>query len=639
MLIVTDINGNTEPLSGYKGLKRFRSVSGEKSLTFSLSPNELNKHSFDMAQEESILEFDGEEYRIKKLSEKSRGIKYVKEVYARHTFFDLVDQHIYNIHTGSLTFANAVQFVLGGTDYTWSIVDNFLAEDWENFGDDNRLALLQEILKRYGAEFELNGKYIKFIKKKGNSTDVQFRYNYNIKTINRNVNSSNLSTYIKGFGKGIESEYTSPNAALFGIREAKPVRDERYSTLEGLNKRLKTEIKDTPEVSITIDFVDLRRAGYPFDVPNEGDDVFLIYEPMNIDLEARIIDIEEEFIEGHSIPLKTNVTLSNFRNSIVKKFVGFSQTQKTLNGIVDGSGKVKYNVLDEAVKRATESLQSAQSELEFENGIIARSKDDPNHLVLLNSAGIGISRDGGNTFKEAITSSGFVLSAGAIGQLAANNVQIGAETKFESGYNPSAVNQKLRDDLRLTAPLPTSLTMNQDGITASTINSDRYARLDYRGLYVNKGAIHVKRPDGFSTIIDGMVNQDFNIQGATPPFMLGAEILGRYFKTNQTSSSPAICQVFTFKKTARYLKFQLGIGVDKTGNQARAFIEQTGVPGVWLGSATGSALVTDGGEEKWISVDLGVPDGNDFAVYLRLYTNSTDTGAYVRVVRAFLTDF
>src|SRR5699024_1655434 len=54
----------------------------------------------------------------------------------------------------------------------------------------------------------------------------------------------------------------------------------------------------------------------------------------------------------------------------------------------------------------------------------------PNRLVLLNSKGIGISKDGGNTFTEAITADGFVLTAGAIGRLSANNIQIGPETFY-----------------------------------------------------------------------------------------------------------------------------------------------------------------------------------------------------------------
>jgi hypothetical protein len=446
LLTITDIFGNEEALSGYKGLKCYRNVSGEKTLAFLILPTPQNAHSFNMVQEESILEFKNDTYRIKQVTEKNRGQTFYKEVVAIHTLFDLIDDYKYEIHTGSMTFQAALQFVLTGTAYTWDIVDTFYAQDFENFGNDNRLSLFQELLKRYEAEFTLNGTHLMFKTKIGNNTDFQFRYNYNVKTITRNVNTNNLSTYGKGFGKRnedgtvlVQTEYTSPNASYFGIRHAKPIDDERYTTVDGLLAAIKANMIDAPEVSITIDFVDMRRAGYPYDVPNEGDYLYIIYEPMNnLDLEARLIDIEEEYEEFNEYPIRTAVTLSNFRNSVMyDQLLDFSRTQKQINGLFDGSRKLPYNALDEAVKRATAALQAAQTELVFENGIIARDKTNPNFLVLFNSNGIGISRDGGQTYKEAITSEGFVLSAGAIGQLSANNIQIGPDTSFEDGYDPT----------------------------------------------------------------------------------------------------------------------------------------------------------------------------------------------------------
>jgi phage minor structural protein len=424
LLTITDINGNTEGLTGYKGLKRTRNVNGEKTLSFIVLPTPQNQHSFDLVQEESIIEFDGEEYRIKQMNEKPRGPFNFKEVSAIHTFFDLIDDYQYDTYTGSMTLEAALHFVLGTTEYTWDIVDSFNAHDFNNFGNDNLLSLFQNLMKNFGAEFILNGKHLIFKTKIGNATDFQFRYNYNIKTITKTVNTNNLSTYIKGFGKKnedgtyvVQSEYTSPNSTIFGIRHAKPIYDERYTTMDGLNAALVSSLKDLPDVSITIDFIDLRRAGFPYDVPNEGDDIFLIYEPMNVDLETRIMEIAEEFIEFNDYPIKTDVTLANYRNNMTDSIVDFSRTSKTVSDIIEGNKKLPYNALDDAVKRATEALQSAQTELEFTNGIIARDKNNPNHLVLYNSSGIGVSTDGGQTFRTAMTAEGVaaeLITAGTI---------------------------------------------------------------------------------------------------------------------------------------------------------------------------------------------------------------------------------
>ena len=61
----------------------------------------------------------------------------------------------------------------------------------------------------------------------------------------------------------------------------------------------------------------------------------------------------------------------------------------------------------------------------------------------------------------------------------------------------------IKTDLQMAAPLPTIITMDGNGIRAETTgDSGKYAQLDYRGLYINGGAIQIKGSDG-DTMIDG----------------------------------------------------------------------------------------------------------------------------------------
>src|SRR5690625_408277 len=295
-----------------------------------------------------------------------------------------------------------MNFVFEDTPYeNFEVIDSFNAREFENLGDDNRIALLQKGLDRFKAEMELVGSGYKprFRKMIGQDTDFQFRFGHNIKAISRDIDTTNLATYIRGYGDpelDVYAEYTSPNATIFGVIDAPTVRDERFKSNNAMLEEIKSRLQDEPEVSITIDFVDLRAAGYPYSIPNEGDRIWLIYEPMDdLLIETRILEIVEVFDRNEKV-IKTEVTLSNHK----KSFAGtvFDKVQKQLSDIVDDDGIVRYNVLDEAVKIATEALQSAQTELIFENGIIARDKNNPNRVVLFNSEGIGISDDGGNTF-------------------------------------------------------------------------------------------------------------------------------------------------------------------------------------------------------------------------------------------------
>lgn len=427
MIAVHDLLGNSEPLADVKELKRTQKVSGEDLISLTVLPSEQNEFAYPLVEEESKLTLD-ETYVIKKLNEKSRGRKTVKRVDGIHEFFvTLINKQQPRIHNGSITFLSYMGMVFEDTGYTFVVLDQVNARPFENLGNDNRLALLSKGLERFKVEFELVGKEVRFQKRIGNATDFQFRYGHNIKTIARDVNTKNLATVIRGTGDpelGVTAYYRSPNADYFGELDAPPVDDERFKSDESLQEEIEARIQDTPEVSLTLDFIDLRAAGYPYTNPQKGDTVWVIYEPMDdLMIETRIMEIEEHYkitLEGDLIPTKTTVTLANYSESFGSKII--EDVDKKLRDIVNDDGIVKYDAIDEAVRRATEALQSAQSELVFDNGIIAIDKTDPNKLVLLNSAGIGISPDGGQTFSTAMTGDGIVADVITAGTLRGINI-------------------------------------------------------------------------------------------------------------------------------------------------------------------------------------------------------------------------
>ncbi|WP_053073823.1 phage tail protein [Bacillus sp. LL01] len=425
MLTITDLLGNTEALTDYKDLAIKRRINGERSLSFLLIATDRNAHAFDLVSEESIAEYNDVQYRIKLVEERNLGNRSVKRVQAHHVFFDLIDVHKYETFSGQRTLGNILNWTLADTGYSHTVIGTFASQEFENFGDDNVLALLQTILTRYGAEIQIAGTHLTFRAKIGVTTDMQLRYRHNVKTISKSIDSSKLSTYIRGYGaEGIEAEYTSSNAEIFGIRDAKPVRDERYTTEAGLLERLQRDLIDEPELSITAEYAELKRAGFTYEQFDLGDEIYVIYEPMGVDVMARIVEYEE-YPEQ---PDATRITLANFRKNASDILADFGRVSKDVADLFEGKKRLPYNALDEAVRRATEALQSAQTELEFENGIIARSKINPNHLVLFNSAGVGVSVDGGQTFRTAMTGEGFVADLITTGTMLADRIQGGLFT-------------------------------------------------------------------------------------------------------------------------------------------------------------------------------------------------------------------
>lgn len=428
-MIVTNLAGETELLVDFisNSLKRTRKVNGDYSLSFTLLKTEKNQHAYSLVEEESTIEYDSQQYRIKDVTEVLAGVTPIKTVQASHIFFDLVDTYKYDYLENTQHLQSCLTFALDGTGYTFEVIDSFASAVFEKFGEDNSLSLVQKALNVFGAEVQINNRHLKFYRQIGTDTEIQIRYGYNIKTLEKYVNTNNLSTRIRGYGKKDEdgnyivtAEYISPNAAIYGIRDAKPVYDERYTVHSELLERIKSEIIDEPQFSFKVDALEMKKMGVLLEQLEEGDRVFVIHDPLNIDSIARVLEI----VDYPESSKPAEYVFGNFQNNFVSEIAGFQKTKDNVDAILNGQQKLPYNVLDDAVLRATEALTSAMTELIFDNGIIARDPSNPNRLVLINSKGIGISDNGGATFREAITADGFVLSAGAIGQLKANNIDV-----------------------------------------------------------------------------------------------------------------------------------------------------------------------------------------------------------------------
>src|SRR5690606_22350208 len=333
-----------------------------------------------------------------------------------------------------------------------------------------------------------------------------------------------------------------------------------------------------------------------------------IYEPMNdLLLETRILEIREVFNANFTV-IKTEVTLANHK----KTFAGtmFDNVDKRLKDIVGDNGKIKYNVLDEAVKIASEAIKNAQTELEFINGITGRDKDNPNLLTRFTGRGIGVSSDGGNTFPDAITGHGVNTNLLTAGQIKTNNVQIvGEENLFYWDGN------------KLIAIDPTDM--------------NKYVELKSSGLTIKKGALEVERPDGYKIIVGGKLNHEFNLGSPQPSWTdAGINISSGWWRTNSTEYLN--CQTFYFKHSARYVQFDFGAYVE--GGGAVNVVVRDSPNGNVLGFYSTDRDSSNIDQSTNFVVDLGVPDGSLKALFFRIRATQSTSYAYARTTRQFLRD-
>ncbi|MEN2359454.1 hypothetical protein ABC634_12430, partial [Lentilactobacillus parabuchneri] len=165
----------------------------------------------------------------------------------------------------------------------------------------------------------------------------------------------------------------------------------------------KEKVDKSWAISLTLNLVDLQSVGYKYAMANPGDYITAIDENLNFSDKVRIIKVTSDY-DIRGTRTKTEVECGSLSFAEQQK-----TSQSTLSNVAAGKIPVPNEWLTSQVQLATNSLLAARTELRFtDQGIIAIDKSDSNKVVILNSAGLGVSTDGGQTFKSAVTADGVV---------------------------------------------------------------------------------------------------------------------------------------------------------------------------------------------------------------------------------------
>lgn len=398
-------------------------LNGHKELNALLEYNRPNSEFLsDLEKMWTLVDDDNAEWRIIYVKDVGRGNKKYSDIKAIPVFFDEFSQdRVYEEHSGSFTARRALDIIFSDSGYNYTLNGDFSTTEFESFGGgDTRLQMFQTWLNRYGGEFlPPIGNTVYISNRVGEDLSVQYRHRLNASNIVMETDAENLWTYAKGYADyegdkeagdwqdaKLIREYTSPLSKLLGIRHAPPIKDGRIRHASVLDRNLKTLVDDSLKISVTADIHDLRKQGYPVGQTSPGDRVFLIDERINFNEEVRVVQ-QEITKDWRGEVLDVKLTFGS--QDIVRRYQSkMNQAAKNISDILEGRKKLPMNALNNEVAQVTKALLSAQTELDFENGIIARDPSNPNLVVVLNSAGLGISQDGGNTFKNAITGRGIL---------------------------------------------------------------------------------------------------------------------------------------------------------------------------------------------------------------------------------------
>lgn len=544
---------------------------------------------------------------------------------ARLKHFDYLATHrVYEDVSGSRTNLHYFEAIFAGTPYSFTFLDHADAVEWENAGQGaDKLSMFLRGVERYGYEWRYEYQAKQFIlgKNLNRRPAYYFSKKLNANNVKIETDATEFYTYVKGFGDfEDDAGYTSANLTmdypagaespmidLFGIREAKPVMDGRISKTSTMERYMQDKVDPSLKFSIEFDFVSLMEQ-YPYAQPEIYDIVPFIDNKLEIQQEMKVVGIVTKRDAKHK-PISKKLTIGDqqLRNRKRKQQAGLT---KEINSILHGGGSLPYDVLPRAVKESSELLNGTRSEIGWsEGGLLLTDKSNPNYVTLINSSGIGVSDNGGQTFEEAITR----------GRINANLITTGA---LNANYIRGGV---IDTNLVRIEGTKGYFSIDGDTLLAQDPNSKSQTEISPKG-------VSITRPDGAVYMQNGLLSTSFDVQAHQYYSSSKVEYDGMFYNTSSLGYEQ-FSAVYT-EHAARYITFTylmdfhayseasggyVGFRVEEFGGGNRNAMEKTYV------------LRGDNVTQNNITIDLGTPTYEPLNFYLKFANKSGKTHNKVRV--------
>lgn len=441
MLIVTNLEGNSYAASS--NIPRIRRVNGEREITLSFLRNEINDEFLSDIETGWTVTFKGDIYHLFNEQEDRHGNKQFDAVLDFFQHFN-GKWHVDEVDDQSMTVNDSIRPLFDDSPYVLSIIDNFYANTMNYSRQQNSTERFLYFIGRHNAEFNIpiGTKTVQLRNRIGvKRNDIFIHEDDNLIDLNISTDTSSFCTAIRGYyrfrvpeGGGDESsekeptreyEYISPMAAKYGVIWGEPIWDERYDTEDGIKEACRLKQESTWKVSFDLD-------AELFENPlNEGDEIRFVMPSKKINNYIRVVEINEEFDADGDL-ISASYTFGN--ENIANQYRNMQYDAiKDISDIMAGRKPIPFSVLPRAVREATDVINAGDSTQFYyrADGIYGYNTSDPMGVTRYNANGLGLSRDGGQTFENAITYLGIVATHITSGTIDTNNVTIyGSE-----GYN------------------------------------------------------------------------------------------------------------------------------------------------------------------------------------------------------------
>lgn len=449
-MYVRDLAGNEFPMMATYTVND--EINGNMDLSTELLPNKTNLLFLkDIDALWEVITDDEIVYKVVHAKLQGVGKTLKKTIRAIPKLYDdLNTTRVYEKYEGSFSIEELFNIVFKPTDYVHQLVGSWSNIEIDGFGDgDNCLSMFQQVLNRIGAEFTFSGQSVIIREKIGTDSQVMYRHRLNASNIVPEIDAQEYWTYARGYGDYEESKpeeaklkrtYTSPLVNLLGKREAPPIKDGRVKKAVTMDTALKKLVDESIKISVTADLVDLREKGYPYAQSKLGDMVTLIDERIGLQEEVRVAarSITKDW-RGKILDLKFTFGSEGMAKRYNAKI---NNAAKEITDILRGKKKLPFPAMALEIQLVAKLLQSVQTQqtITEDGSTLLIDKNDPNLVVLINAAGLGVSDDGGKTFKNAITGRGILGDRIIANSITADKLDANAITV---GFNNQSTNLKL----------------------------------------------------------------------------------------------------------------------------------------------------------------------------------------------------
>ena len=447
------------------------------------------------------------------------------DVAAISTYYEILDDFaeedtIYSIlgdlYVSSATINNYSGILTNIDQEYWDVrkqlrgSENYKVKVWADKDDNAQRHVFVE-LNDYLSGFEFTlGSYTgvstvskKFFDIESNETEITFvaPQGYTIDTARYEINDSKTATFkitcdetVAGIEDEIEElqEQKDELTKDFNNKYSRFIQEGTWSSTDYIDSELyyldALQVSNTssePTVSYTINVVELSQLEgfewYLFDAGDKSyveDTEFFGWANVNGVLTPAREEVIVSEVEWHlEEPDKNVITVQNYKTRFEDFFQRISATVQTvqyneatyakISTLLDANGTINQNVLLESLNNLSGkqyNLTSNGSVMIDDDVILVQNLTNPANRVIINSEGIRVSSDGGNTWTTAISGQGIDIGAVYTGTLNTNEVIIGSKDSPSFRWDKSGISAyKSKED--------------------ETYDLQTYVRYDQYGLY------------------------------------------------------------------------------------------------------------------------------------------------------------